>query len=280
MKKFRWSVFLSIAFSVFLHAALFFVLFMLLKPKELPIPKPPEQVFVDVVSLPEPKKAVKQKSQSQEKHKIAANIQRKGVARVYSKQEKIPLGQAKSRSVKPRVSKNRIEHKTVFKKPSRQKKESSGINRQKKSNIVKIKGGLFREGVLNKKSGFASGTSSQYEYKNAKREATISIGTQQLKYASYMAKLKNKIQAVWVYPNKAIQTGQQGALLILFSIDKNGRLVRLKLIRSSGYPVLDDAALQAVRDASPFAPLPKRLGIDVLNIYATFEYKLSNYFIY
>ncbi|AEA34034.1 energy transducer TonB [Hippea maritima] len=284
MKRFKRFVIISIIFSLFLHSILFFLVFQFLKPKKLPTPPLPKQVFVDIIRLPKPK--IKVQKKKQEEHKIAANIQREGRARVYSKEEKIPYGEAKPRLEKvkphPESSKQKVKTKPKIAKNKTSKSKAVGLSRPKKSNLVKLKGGLFNEKLLSdlSKRGFSSGTSNQYKYKNAKKEATISIGTQELKYASYMAKLKNKIQDVWVYPQQAIQTGQQGALLILFSIGKDGRLVRLKLIRSSGYPILDNAALQAIKDASPFAPLPKRFGIDVLNIYATFEYRLSNYFIY
>jgi len=172
--------------------------------------------------------------------------------------------------VKKRTKKQLYAGRKLKEKPKR-------LTKNPQEKVVMLKGGLFRHYPL--KPGFLSGEAKQYEYKKARREATISIGTQSIKYASYLEHIKNKIENVWAYPVEAAQTGQQGKLLLLFSIDKNGNLIRLKLIRSSGYPLLDRAALEAVRDAAPFPPLPKRFNLDVLNIYATFEYQLGLYYI-
>ena len=282
---------LSVLFSFILHLLLIISLFYFLKRKEeflKKLPPLPKQEIVDIVTLPKPKHKVKKPTK--EKHKVASNVSKKGMAKVFSKVEKLPFGFEKKKEVISKVQKPKPKEKKVTKKIAKQKpkqvkskivgagkKVLKKAKRRKKEEVVKIKGGLFKPYSL--KEGFLAGKSKQYEYKNAKREATVSIGTQSIKYASYLEHIKNKIQNVWVYPEEAAQTGQQGRLLVLFSIDKNGDLVRLKLIRSSGYPLLDQAALQAVKDASPFPPLPKRFNLDVLNIYATFEYTLGLYFI-
>ncbi len=282
---------LSILLSFIFHLFLLVTFLYFLKKKEeylRSLPPLPKQEIVDIVTLPKPKHKVKKPSV--EKHKVAANVSKKGRAKVYSKIEKLPFGFEKKGAVVGKTQKQKTKEKKTVKKVAKQKpkqkklkpagveeKVVKGAKSKKKEKVVKIKGGLFKPYNLTK--GFLAGKSKQYEYKNSKREATISIGTQSIKYASYLEHIKNKIQNVWVYPQEAVQTGQQGRLLILFSIDKNGNLVRLKLIRSSGYPLLDKAALQAVRDASPFPALPKRFNLDVLNIYATFEYDLGLYFI-
>ncbi len=309
----------SVIFSVIFHIIVASMLFYLLKEavnSKNKLPPLPKETVVDIVTLPKKKKP---KITVKEKHKVASNISRKGRAKVFSKKEKLPFGTNKKAAmgivIKPEKTKKttkvvkagrpkevakqkkkpikeketkklaksekktKIVVKTGLKKHkiSERKAKTQVTNRQKKEQVVKIPGGIFSQPKTY--PGFTSGKSLQYEYKNAKREATISISTQSIKYASYLEHIKNKIQNVWVYPIEAARTGQQGKLLVLFSIDKSGDLVRLKLIRSSGYPLLDNAALEAIRDASPFPPLPRRFHLDVLNIYATFEYELGFNFI-
>ncbi len=282
---------LSILLSFIFHLFLLVTFLYFLKKKEeylKRLPPLPKQEVVDIVTLPKPKHEVKKPTK--EKHKVASNISRKGMEKVFSKVEKLPFGFEKKGAVTSKTKKQKTKEKKIVKKITKQKtkqakyklagvgkKAVKGAKRKKREKVVKIKGGLFKP--YNFKKGFLAGKSKQYEYKNTKREATINIGTQSIKYASYLEHVKNKIQNVWVYPQEAVETGQQGRLLILFSIGKNGDLIRLKLIRSSGYSLLDKAALQAVRDASPFPPLPNRFNLDVLNIYATFEYDLGLYFI-
>lgn len=108
-------------------------------------------------------------------------------------------------------------------------------------------------------------------------EATVALDSQELKYVSYLTKIKSKIEPKWNYPERAQSIGLQGKLALCFSIVRNGHLDRLELLNSSGHPLLDKEALKAVRGAAPYYPLPDRLKISRLNILATFEYRISPY---
>lgn len=108
-------------------------------------------------------------------------------------------------------------------------------------------------------------------------EATVSLDSQERKYVSYLSKIKKKIEPLWVYPEKAQAIGLQGKLALYFSIVRDGRLDRLELVSSSGHALLDEQALNAIRGAAPYYPLPERLHISRLNIHATFEYRISPY---
>jgi len=108
-------------------------------------------------------------------------------------------------------------------------------------------------------------------------EATVSLDSQELKYVSYLSKIKKKIEPLWEYPEQAQAIGLQGKLALYFSIVRDGRLDRLELLSSSGHSLLDEQALKAIRGAAPYFPLPDRLHISRLNIQATFEYRISPY---
>lgn len=49
------------------------------------------------------------------------------------------------------------------------------------------------------------------------------------------------------YPSEAIAQGLEGEALVLIMIDESGNVVAARLEQSSGYRLLDDAALRAVR---------------------------------
>jgi TonB family protein len=108
-------------------------------------------------------------------------------------------------------------------------------------------------------------------------EATVSLDSQDVKYVSYLTKIKKKIEPLWHYPEPARVIGLQGKLAIRFSIVRDGQLTRLELLRSSGHSLLDEQALKAVRGAAPYFPLPEKLQIARLHINATFEYRISPY---
>ena len=58
----------------------------------------------------------------------------------------------------------------------------------------------------------------------------------------------------------------------------DGSLEKVRVVRSSGFPVLDDAAVRIVKLASPFAPFPPEIGkdTDVLDITRTWQFTSSN----
>lgn len=101
------------------------------------------------------------------------------------------------------------------------------------------------------------------------------INTKEFKYWSYLQKIKQKIELVWEYPEYARTRGIGGQLRINFSIGKDGKIEQAILINSSGVKVLDDAALKALSDASPFPPFPDTWDISKLNIDGTFIYQIT-----
>lgn len=105
----------------------------------------------------------------------------------------------------------------------------------------------------------------------------VSLNTTEFKYISYFSKIKRQIQMVWKYPEAARREGIKGILLLKFSINREGHLTAVHLLRSSGSSLLDNAAIAALRDADPFFPLPDNLG-EELEIAANFEYELNGYY--
>jgi len=49
------------------------------------------------------------------------------------------------------------------------------------------------------------------------------------------------------YPEAAIQQGLEGNVLVLLLVDEHGEVVAARVEQSSGHPLLDDAAVRAVR---------------------------------
>jgi len=84
-----------------------------------------------------------------------------------------------------------------------------------------------------------------------------------------------KIKANWIYPCEAGSRGIEGDLNIEFVIAKNGYLQLTELCRSSQVAILDAAALNAVKLAQPFAPLPDDLAKDTLRLTTTLCYRTS-----
>ena len=111
------------------------------------------------------------------------------------------------------------------------------------------------------------------------RDNSITFDTKEFKYETYMMRLKDRIEGIWKYPPDAAMRGIYGDLLIEFTIKKNGRLSDVALVRTSGHRSLDQAAMQALKDAEPYWPLPDEWGKDALTITGHFVYSIYGTYI-
>ncbi len=102
----------------------------------------------------------------------------------------------------------------------------------------------------------------------------ISLDTTESKYISYFKHIRDKIYLVWRYPREAAMAGISGVVRILFVIGRDGYLKEVRILESSGYTVLDKAAVNAIYAAAPFGPFPKDWTEKELRIRARFIYTL------
>jgi protein TonB len=100
----------------------------------------------------------------------------------------------------------------------------------------------------------------------------ISLNTKETRYASYFLRIKRQIELAWNYPSEAQRKGITGQLTLRFQISRDGNLMNVRLINGSGYNVLDEAALQAVKSAAPYYPFPVTIDRETLPILANFIY--------
>jgi periplasmic protein TonB len=98
----------------------------------------------------------------------------------------------------------------------------------------------------------------------------IPLDTKDPKFSDYFEQLRRAIKEKWSYPREAAEKNIGGQLVLEFGIAKDGQLRFIDLRRSSGVSVLDDYAVNAVKLASPFPPIPdamSRAGIPVVAIF-------------
>jgi protein TonB len=107
---------------------------------------------------------------------------------------------------------------------------------------------------------------------------TINLDDRRPRFLDYLGRLKQRIQSEWTYPEDAQRVGMSGELMLIFTLNKAGTLTHIQLIESSGFPVLDNEALRAVKAAAPFDPFPPQLGDEPWNISAIFRYNSPYYY--
>lgn len=89
------------------------------------------------------------------------------------------------------------------------------------------------------------------------------------RWQTYIEKVGNKN-----YPSEAYQKNIRGQLRLLVAINRDGSVREVSLRQSSGSPILDQAAIQIVKLAAPFEPLPDHLqDLDVLEIIRTWQFR-------
>jgi protein TonB len=89
-----------------------------------------------------------------------------------------------------------------------------------------------------------------------------------------VASVRDGIDAVKRYPRMARQAGQQGRALIKFRLLRSGEVADPRVIDSSGFPILDDAALAAVERAAPFVEQGRRIGSASIEIVLPIVFRL------
>lgn len=104
-----------------------------------------------------------------------------------------------------------------------------------------------------------------------------SVSAKQAVDAAYLADWRQRLEAVGnkYYPEASVRYGLYGDLRLLVVIHKDGSLEDIRILKSSGYAVLDEAAIKIVRLAAPYSPFPSELAAttDKLEIIRTWQFQ-------
>jgi protein TonB len=91
---------------------------------------------------------------------------------------------------------------------------------------------------------------------------------------SFFQRFRSNIYAVWSYPLKAKERGEEGGCLLKVTINRDGTLRDVQVMESSGFPLLDDEAVAAVKKGAPFGELHSAYEEETISIFAFFQYNL------
>lgn len=108
------------------------------------------------------------------------------------------------------------------------------------------------------------------------RRKFVSANTREHLYAGYMRSWVAKVERVgnYNYPEQARRMNLAGSLVLSVDILADGSVEQIRVLRSSGYDILDEAAIRIVRLSSPFSPLPAEItaDVDILTITRTWQF--------
>lgn len=113
-------------------------------------------------------------------------------------------------------------------------------------------------------------------YARQPRITTISsVSASRAVEAEYLFNWQQRVERVGNanFPQQAVRQQLTGDVRLLVAIGANGQIEYVQMRASSGQPLLDAAAQQIVRLSGPFAPLPREMNTDILEIIRTFRFR-------
>jgi len=120
----------------------------------------------------------------------------------------------------------------------------------------------------------------QLHAKRPRKRQLTSVSTQESRDAYYLHGWSKKIETVGNlnYPAEARRKKIYGNLRLMVAVRADGSVQEVRVLKSSGQRILDQAAIDIVRLAAPFAPFPPeiRQDTDILEIIRTWQFDKSD----
>lgn len=114
-------------------------------------------------------------------------------------------------------------------------------------------------------------------YASRQRRKSVSASTREFRYASYLGAWARKVERIGNlnYPQAAKEQHIYGSLILDVAVRRDGSVESVRVVRSSGYELLDQAAVNIVNLAAPYAPFPPEIAAetDVLDIIRTWQFQ-------
>lgn len=117
-------------------------------------------------------------------------------------------------------------------------------------------------------------------YANRPRRTTLSsvaaVGSPE---AAYLSQWRQRVESIGNqnFPQEAVNKGIFGQLRLATTLKADGTIVSVEISESSGHSILDNAALQIVHRAAPYAPFPPEISKDwdQLEIIRTWRFEIT-----
>lgn len=137
--------------------------------------------------------------------------------------------------------------------------------------------GVLEDPSINERARLSAEIARSWqEYQKRPRRKFLNARTQEYKYAEYVDAWRAKVERVGNlnYPDQARREGLAGSLLLDVAVNADGSVNAVRVFRSSGNKVLDDAAVRIVELASPFPAFPPdiRRDSEILHITRTWKF--------
>ncbi len=145
--------------------------------------------------------------------------------------------------------------------PEKKPKKEPEKERPEKKKPVRKKAGDEGKSEVAQKKGQADGAeAATADVANGKKGA-VSQQSGNANLSNYDGKVRSKLNRAFRYPAQAKREGLQGTAHVRFTVSSSGAASNVSIAKSAGAPILDQAALETVRRASPFPKIPGGAGL-------------------
>lgn len=140
------------------------------------------------------------------------------------------------------------------KKPEPKKKPEK---EKPKKKVAKKKAGDAGNQIESVNKGQIDGVQNAVASSNSGKKGKVSQALGDAAASNYKGKVRSKVQRHFRYPKSADRAGVKGTVTVSFTVSASGEVSGIRIVGGSGSPVLDEAALNAVRKAEPFPKIPE-----------------------
>ena len=116
--------------------------------------------------------------------------------------------------------------------------------------------------------------------KRPRKKQLTAASTKQADDAAYLDAWRTRVETVGNQDYESLGIDRLfGELRLLVALNANGTINDIKVLKSSGHKIMDDAAIKVVRKAAPFDPFPAELRkeTDILEIIRTWRFEKGQY---
>lgn len=116
--------------------------------------------------------------------------------------------------------------------------------------------------------------------KRPRKKQFTAASTQQADDAAYLDSWRTRVETVGNQDYEALGVDRlYGELRLMVALNANGTINDIKVLKSSGHKIMDDAAIKVVRKAAPFDAFPPELRkeTDILEIIRTWRFEKGRY---
>ncbi|WFU46704.1 energy transducer TonB family protein [Sinorhizobium terangae] len=132
----------------------------------------------------------------------------------------------------------------------------------KKKKVTRKKTGDGGEQAKSQVKGTADGVEDAAASAATGDKGRVSQQSGNAAVSNYPGKVRSKLNRAFRYPAEAKRQRLRGVAQVRFTVTAGGHVAGVSLAKSAGSPILDEAALDAVRRAAPFPAIPAGAGRD------------------